>query len=241
MTFYGRDLAHIHDAGFGFIARAAAAALVDRLRTAGFAEGLVVDLGCGSGIAARSLVDAGYSVHGVDRSGDLLAIARARVPEATFEQASLHDADLPAGAVAVAAMGEVLCYAGISDRLLERIGAALLPGGLFVFDVATPGRERPEPRRAWHEGEGWVVCSEAWEEPDARRLTRRIATFRRDGDAPAAGWTRSDEVHELELHDPADLTHRLTRAGFEDARVDAAGYGPEVAIPGLAVLVARAP
>ena len=137
----------------------------------------------------------------------------------------------------MSAMGEILCYAGLSDRLFERVRAALAPGGTFVFDVATPGRGSSDTRRTWREGEGWLLCLEAWEDPDARRLTRRIATFREDG----AGWTRSDETHELELYEPAELIDSLTRAGFEDARVDDEGYGPAVRIPGLPVLVARAP
>ena len=237
MTLYGRDLAHAHDTGFGFIARAGAAALIDRLRADGADRGLVVDLGCGSGIAARILIDAGYEVHGVDQSADLIAIARERAPEATFEVASIHDADLPAGAVAVVAMGEILNFAGIGDALFARVRATLRPGGLFAFDIATPGRESTTPRRAWHEGDGWVVCLEAQGDSEAMRLTRRIATFRRDGDI----WARSDETHELELYDPGDLVVQLTRAGLTEACVVEEGYGPAVDIPGLVVLAARAP
>jgi SAM-dependent methyltransferase len=228
----------VHDAGFGFIARAAATSLVERLRGRDVRGGLVVDLGCGSGIAARILIDAGYDVHGVDASADLIALARERAPEATFDHVSLHDATLPGGAVAVTAMGEVLCYAGVNDALLARVRGSLASGGLFVFDVATPDREGTDPRRSWHEGDGWLVCSEAWRGPEARRLNRRIAAFTRMGES---AWSRSDEVHELELYEPAALTESLTAAGFEDARVDDDGYGSAVRIDGLAVLVGRAP
>ena len=240
VTFYGPDLAHVHDAGFGFLARAAAPAVVARLRAAGIDGGLVVDLGCGSGIAARILIDAGYSVHGIDQSPDLIAIARERAPEATFECASLHDAELPPDAVAVTATGEILCYSGIDQRLLERVCGALAPGGMFLFDIATPGREDPEPRRSWHEGSDWLVCVEAWEDAGGVRLTRRIATFRRAGDA-ADAWTRSDEVHELELYEPEPLADALRAAGFASAEVVEESYAPETRIRGLVVLCARAP
>jgi SAM-dependent methyltransferase len=228
----------VHDVGFGGVARAAAPAIVERLRASGQDSGTIVELGCGSGLAARAFADAGYEVFGVDASDDLLTIARERVPSARFEHASLHDAELPSGAAAVVAIGEVLSYAGIGDRLLARVRAALGPGGLFLFDVVTPGREAPDPRRSWNEGDGWLVCVEASE--DAGRLTRRIVTFRRtDHDR---GWRRSDEVHEQTPYEPAELVEALNAAGFEDARVLPGGYGTQAALPRhTAVLSARAP
>ena len=84
MAFYARDLATIHDAGFGGFARDAAPGLLRRLRRAGIHDGLVVDLGCGSGIWARALTDAGYDVLGVDQSEAMLEIARRQAPEAQF-------------------------------------------------------------------------------------------------------------------------------------------------------------
>jgi hypothetical protein len=71
---YGEDLAHVHDAGFGHIARAGVVALTGRLRRAGLAGGLVVDLGCGSGIGAAALGEAGYGDG--DAPAGLAALAR---------------------------------------------------------------------------------------------------------------------------------------------------------------------
>ena len=50
MSPYGRDLAHVHDIGYGDFAREAAPGLLALLRAAGVDGGLVVDLRCGSGI-----------------------------------------------------------------------------------------------------------------------------------------------------------------------------------------------
>lgn len=66
---YRTDLAHIHDAGFGDFARSAATFLMERLKSHGIQDGTVVDLGCGSGITARLLCDAGFSVQVLDRYG----------------------------------------------------------------------------------------------------------------------------------------------------------------------------
>jgi SAM-dependent methyltransferase len=236
VTFYGDDLARIHDAGFGFWARGATGGVLRILSDAGIESGLVVDLGCGSGIAASLLADAGYKVLGIDVSEAMVSLARERVPRARFVCGSLHDVELPPRCAAVVAMGEILSYAGVSDDLFTRVQEALEPGGLFMFDVATPGRGS---QRTWHSGDGWVVCSSAVESAGPPRLTREVVSFRR---ASAEGWTRSDEVHELSLYSPAELVAALSRAGFADARVLAEGYGPELELPeGIAVLRTRAP
>jgi SAM-dependent methyltransferase len=227
-VLYGSDLAHAHDDGFGFLARAGAAELTQALGTAGIGAGLVVDLACGTGITAKLLNDAGYDVLGVDLSPDALTIARERAPSARFEEGSLHDFE-PPPCVAVTAIGEGLNYTADSRAgreaaaaLFERAHAALEPEGTLLFDVATPGRESPDPRRSWHEGDDWLVCLEAWEEPDGRKLHRRIATFRRRA---AGSWRRGDELHTLRLLDPNELLADLTATGFEGRQL--AGYGGE--------------
>jgi SAM-dependent methyltransferase len=226
-VFYGEDLARVHDEGFGHVARAAAGTLIDELRAAGLEDGLVVDLACGTGVTAELLTAAGYDVLGVDISADQLAIARRRAPAARFEQRSLHDAELPP-CVAVVVAGEGLCYAAderagrdAARRVYERAHAALEPAGLLLFDVVEPGREQPEPRRNWTEGDGWIVCVEAWEAD--RLLQRRIVTFVRAADG---SWRRSDEHHTQHEFERDEVLADLAAAGF-DARVldgDYAGF-----------------
>lgn len=45
----------------------------------------VLDVGCGTGLVARSLVDGGLEVTGIDISKKMIDLAKHRVPEATFE------------------------------------------------------------------------------------------------------------------------------------------------------------
>lgn len=150
---YAVDLAHVHHHHFGHIARAAARTLLPPLRRRHPGGGLVVELGCGSGILARTLTEQGYQVLGLDLSQAMLDIAAVQAPAATFVRASFLDYDLPR-CVAVAAVGEVFNYL-FDDRnaerrlmgLLRRIHSALVPGGLLLFDVAGPGRAGPEGTR----------------------------------------------------------------------------------------------
>jgi SAM-dependent methyltransferase len=224
-VFYGRDLAYVHDQAFGHLARAGGETLLRLLARQGFDSGLVVELGSGSGITAQLLCDRGYDVLGVEVSSDLVEIARGRAPQARFLNVSLLDAELPQ-CVAVAAIGECFNYAfdeRAGDEALGVIFArayeALEPGGLFVFDIAEPGRERGGPRRDWSEGRDWTLCLEASEDHSARTLERRITVFRHvDG-----GYRRSDELHRLCLYDAQSVLDALEVAGFEARRLGAYG------------------
>ena len=94
-TAYSSDLAYIHDVGFGDFARSAAQGLLSLLRRSGIRDGLVVDLGCGSGIWARELLRAGYQVLGVDISPAMTALARKNASGAKFVTGSFLDVKLP--------------------------------------------------------------------------------------------------------------------------------------------------
>src|SRR5437764_12214022 len=86
---YSTDLAYIHDAGFSDFAERAAPELVNILARHGIRRGLVVDVGCGSGVLANGLIEAGYDVVGVDASPAMIRLARAGAPRATFRSASV--------------------------------------------------------------------------------------------------------------------------------------------------------
>ncbi len=216
---YHAALAHVHNVGFGRVAEAAAAYALPALQNAGHVSGLVVDLGCGSGNFLDAVNKAGYACHGVDLSAAMLDIARSRVPQGTFVQASIYDAEIPP-CVCVAATGEVINYAfthqGADDDLLalfQRIRAALAPGGLLLLDIATPDRAPAGGDRQYFvEGDGWTVLVHAQSPPDRTQITRRIITFH---DASGTGhYQRDEETHEQRLLDPAHITALLQEADF---------------------------
>ena len=240
MDGYGEDLAYIHDVGFGHFAKNAAPALLGMLRERGILRGLVVDLGCGSGILARKLCDAGYDVLGVDQSVAMSAIAHKQAPDAQFRQGSFLSFKLPP-CVAVTAIGE--CFNYLFDRrntkpsllgLVHRVHEALLPGGLFVFDVAGPGRViGPGTQRSFREAKDWAVLVETEEDPKRMLLTRRITCFRRVGNL----YRRDEEVHRLRLYTRSELARQLRRCGFRVRTLR--GYGPMRFPPGLFGFMAR--
>jgi SAM-dependent methyltransferase len=223
---YRDDLAYIHDAGYGGLAGNAGPVVLAAMRARGLYQGRVVDLGCGSGILAATLSSAGYDVLGIDLSASLLALARQRAPRAQFQQGSLWSADIPP-CVAVTAVGECFNYlfdtstnAGALAPLFQRIYAALPPGGLFLFDVAEPGRTPPPGVvRAYTEGADWAVLVTMEEDGAARLLTRHITSFRQVGEL----YRRDHEVHRLRLLPRSEMAELLPRAGFQFETL--AGYG----------------
>ena len=236
---YDSDLAFIHDDGFGELAEGAAKVVIAELADSGLTSGTVVDLGCGSGITARRLVDAGYDVIGIDVSESLIEIARQRVPEATFRVGSFVGADVPP-AVAVCAIGEVLNYGSDTNdnaqarvQLFASISSALEPGGLFLFDAAGPARAPDQPTRTFFDGRDWTVLVEV--SGDDRVLKREITTFRRRGDL----YRRASETHRLHLAPPEAIAAELAAAGLAIERLE--GYGETALPPGLNGFLARKP
>ena len=243
--FYGPDQAHIHHAAFGDLAEGAATRLLAELRATGHEAGTVVDLGCGSGILARRVSDSGYEVEGVDLSPAMLDLARRNAPQATFRRESLLDAELPP-TVAVTAIGEALNYAtderagdAALTAVVGRARASLEPDGIFLFDVATPGRYGPDGvANRLHDQDTWTLFMHAVESDDGRRLDRFVTIFRRSG---TGAYERTDEHHVLRLYEPAMLVTTLEAAGFAVAVLE--NYGaptPSTPAAGWVVILARA-
>jgi SAM-dependent methyltransferase len=239
---YRENLAFIHDAGFSKHAHEAGQVLLRALAASGLKRGLVIDLGCGSGVLADELSSAGYDVLGIDISPAMIELARQRVPRAQFRVASLLEAELPP-CVAVTAIGECLNY--LFDRshsiaklrrLCRRIYKALAPRGLFLFDIAEPGRvPRGGPRQAYFEGDGWTVLVTSQEDRGRRLLTRRITSFRRVGTL----YRRDEEVHQQRLLTRSELATQLRGTGFR-VRV-LRRYGAQPFAPARVGIMARKP
>jgi len=109
------------------------AAWLDRLRLDAGAR--VLDIGCGSGgTEARLLVDRGLDVHGVDISEEQVRLARARLPEATFERADIAAWDAPDGSYDAIVSMYALIHLPREDlaALVPRLARWLRPRGQLL-------------------------------------------------------------------------------------------------------------
>src|SRR5947207_7641108 len=122
MDYYQEDLAFIHDVGYSEFARQVAPGILDIFARYKIHNGLVVDLGCGTGLWAEQLINRGYDVLGIDISEAMIRLARRRAPQAEFRVASLFQADFP-HCNAVTSLGECLSYlfdTSNDDRALKQ-------------------------------------------------------------------------------------------------------------------------
>ena len=224
--FYREDVAYIHDVGHADFALRSAPGILEILRENGVTEGLVVDLGCGSGQWARELLWAGYRVLGIDISEAMIGLAREKAPGAEFRVGSLFEAEIPP-CDAVTSISEVLNYLFDTEkegrgleRVFGRVYGALRPGGVFVFDVLGPGQVPPGTRaRGFSVGEDWAVLNEKEEDRERGTMERRIVSFRKVGEH----YRRDEEVHRVRLYDSEEVEAKLEEAGFEVTTMG--GYG----------------
>ncbi len=227
--YYKEDLAYIHDVDFSDYCLKSALGILSILQKNNINTDLVVDLGCGSRLWAQQLVKSGYHAIGIDISPAFIDIARHRVPEAEFRVDWLFNAKIPP-CNAVTSIGECLNYLFDSEnnnqRLVELfrcIYKALTPGGVFVFDIATPLQViAGTTTKGFTEGEDWIVLVEKEEKQEI--LTRRIITFRSCGEH----YRRDEEVHHQRLCEAADIVQALDQIGFRVETLE--GYG-EVNLP----------
>lgn len=104
----------------------------------------VLDLGCGTGRHAALLAGMGYKLTGVDRSEEMLSVARSQaftnddassVPK--FAQGDIRSVRLGTTFDVVISLFHVMCYQITNDDLRAAFATArehLNPGGIFVFD-----------------------------------------------------------------------------------------------------------
>lgn len=211
--YYGRDLAYVHDQGFGFHAAACARGILALLEPVRQRNGLVLEIGCGSGLLTRPLVEAGHRVIGTDASPAMLDLARAAVPGAEFRLLVLPDDPVPA-VNAIVGIGHALNYlpdAAAIHRGLAALAAALLPGGLLAIDLCDLewGTARAGAKPEGRVGDDWAIITR-FSQPSADRFDRELTTFVRDADDR---YRRAEEHHRNVLLDTSTIPALLHAHG----------------------------
>ena len=235
LTYYREDLALVHHLGFGFHADACAPGILALLEPV--RGGLVLELGCGSGLLTRYLIEAGYQVVATDASPAMLALARETAPEAEVRRLVLPDDPVP-DCDAVVSIGHVLSYLPDEDaiqRALVAAAHALRPGGALAIDLCDLryGDLRREERPHGRVGDDWAIVTR-FSLPQPNVFVRDIAAFLHNEDGT---WRRDDERHENVLVETAAVPALLAEHGV-DARVSES-FGDEELPAGLVAIVGR--
>lgn len=242
--YYQPDLAWVHQAGYSQHVERVARGILRLLREAGLpAGGRVLDVGCGSGALARKLVDAGYTVHGIDASPAMIDLARTHAPAASFDVVALPTRRTPGtrgalpNADAVISTGHVLNYLDSRDDIaqaLTELAEAVndRAGAMLAIDLMTERfANRSDATRIHARVEDdWTIVTR-FSRPEPYRFDRAITVFRRAGDL----WRRSDEAHHNVTFE-TDAAARILRDRGLEPRVREA-FGDESLPEGLVVVV----
>jgi SAM-dependent methyltransferase len=99
----------------------------------GLPTGTALDAACGTGRNTAWLVEQGHRTIGVDSSSDMLAHARAKVPEADFRPGDLHRLPVRDGEVDLVLCSLALTHVPDLRPILAEFARVLRPGGHVVI------------------------------------------------------------------------------------------------------------
>lgn len=221
--------AHLYDLIYGFKDYAQETRdLVTVVRERNPEASSLLDVACGTGEHLRLIRDSFAHVAGVDVEPDMLAVARAKLPDVVFTEADMRTFDLGRTFDAVTCLFSSVGYMADVGELraaVARMAAHLAPGGVLVID----GWVRPG---AWLPS-GHVM---AQAETDDDTAVARVVRSRRDGDrthlemrylvATRDGFDTIEETHVLTLFDDRDYRSAFEAAGL-DAEVLPGPMGPD--------------
>ena len=117
--------------------------LIRLLEQEGIRDGLVLELGCGTGAMTRLLDRAGYDMIGVDNSADMLEIAMEKKEagqDILYLLQDMREFELYGTVRAVISICDSVNYITDESDLLQvfrLVNNYLDPGGIFVFDLKT--------------------------------------------------------------------------------------------------------
>lgn len=185
----------------------------------------ILDLGCGTGGHALLLAQRGYQVAGVDRSEEMLHIARSKSavsgqPSAVFHQGDIRTLDLGQTFDVVTAMFAVMGYMLTNEDLASALRAArrhVAPGGILIFDAwFGPGvlSDRPTDRYKLIAANGERIARFVHTELDVIGQSAEVHYHvLRLRDNQIAGETR--EMHQMRYLFPQEIAYFLDTCGFD--------------------------
>ena len=174
----------------------------------------IVDLCCGAGHLTEELCARGFAVVGIDLSPAMIRIARRRAPRAVLRVGDARRFTVDDRCQAVVSVFDSLNHMPSTAELglvFERVVAALVRGGSFVFDLNLAAAYLARRGESFGFVEDDLVCVVR---TDYDRQTRRgsfaVTILRRNG-----AWLRTDVTLTHYCHRLDEVTDLLAESGLE--------------------------
>lgn len=194
--------------------------LIRILREYGVLDGLVLDLGCGTGKMTRLLARAGYDMIGIDASEEMLGVAKEREAEDSgilYLHQDMREFELYGTVRAVVCVCDALNYMLTEAELqsvFSLVNMYLDPGGMFLFDLNTLYKYREilgERVICENREEGSFIWENYYEE-DTQINAYDLTLFVREEDGR---YRKYEETHMQRGYEIATVRRLIERAGLE--------------------------
>ncbi len=182
-------------------------------------EGLVLELGCGTGTMTELLADSGYDMIGIDLSEDMLNVALDKKYESgndiLYLCQDMRQFELYGTVAAIVSVCDSLNYILKEEELLQVFKLAnnyLDPGGVFIFDMttATKFRNVGEVVAENREEASFIWENTFYEDEGINRYDITIFEKGEDG-----RYNKFEETHFQKVYDVNIVKQLLEDAGLE--------------------------
>lgn len=187
----------------------------------GIRDGLVCELGCGTGTATEMLADRGFDMIGVDLSEDMLAIAQEKQKEPgriLYLNQDMREFELYGTVRAIVSVGDSMNYITDPDDLLKvfkLVNNYLDPDGVFIFDLKTEylfKNVMGENTRFLDYEDVSLVWENHYDEET--KINEYALTGFRLTDEAEDIYQRFDEIHEQRAYSISEVRALLKKAGL---------------------------
>ena len=188
----------------------------------GVREGLVLELGCGTGNMTEILAQSGYDMIGVDNAEEMLEIAIEKRMKSGLDilylQQDMREFELYGTVKAIVSVCDSVNYILEEEELEEvfrLVNNYLDPGGVFIFDFNTVYKYR-EILGDQTIAENREECSFIWDNyyyEEERINEYELSLFIREGDSEL--YRKYQETHFQKAYDLEIMKRLITQSGLE--------------------------
>lgn len=199
--------------------------LEKHLKEEGIEDGLVLELGCGTGTMTGLLARRGYDMIGVDNSEEMLAEAMEKKVEDGLDilylLQDMQEFELYGTVRAAVSVCDSLNYITEKEELLQvfrLVNNYLDPGGIFLFDMNTVHKYRDilgDDTIAENRDEGSFIWENSYD-PDTGLNIYELAVFLPQEDGL---YEKCEELHCQRAYEQAEIETLIREAGLELAGV----------------------
>lgn len=195
--------------------------LTGLLKTYGVSDGLILDLGCGTGTVTELLAEAGYDMIGIDNSSEMLQLALEKKEESgnsiLYLLQDMRKFELYGTVAAVVSICDSMNYILETKELTEvfcLVNNYLDPGGIFIFDLNTVYKYETilgESTIAENREESSFIWDNFYDS-EIRINEYDLSLFIKEEDGR---YRRYDEIHYQRAYTLEEVKQSLTEAGME--------------------------